>query len=58
MSYAIAPTKRSDRATLWTRTWGVLDLVAVVLLIVASAVRGRIPLWDDVADALDRKSVV
>lgn len=52
MSYAIAPTKRSDRATLWTRTWGVLDLVVVVLLMVASIVGGRIPLWDDVADAL------
>lgn len=52
MSYVIAPTKRSDRATLWTRAWGVLDLVAVVLLMVASVVRGRIPLWDDVADAL------
>ena len=52
MSYAIAPTKRSDRATLWTRTWGVLDLVSVVLLMVASVVAGRIPLWDDVADAL------
>ncbi|MBJ7514733.1 MAG: hypothetical protein JHC82_00280 [Stenotrophomonas sp.] len=37
---------------LWTRAWGVLDLVAVVLLMVASVVRGRIPLWDDVADAL------
>lgn len=52
MSYAIAPTKRSDRATLWTRTWGVLDLVAIVMLMVASFVGGRIPLWDDVADAL------
>lgn len=52
MSYAIAPTKRSDRTTLWTHTWGVLDLVSVVLLMVASVVAGRIPLWDDVADAL------
>lgn len=52
MSYAIAPTNRSDRATLWTRTWGVLDLVAIVMLMVASVVGGRIPLWDDVAEAL------
>jgi hypothetical protein len=52
MSYVIAPTKRSDRATLWTRAWGVLDLVAVVLLMVVGVVNGRIPLWDDVVDAL------
>lgn len=52
MSYVIDATKRSDRATLWTRAWGALDLVAVVLLMMASEVNGRFPLRDDVADAL------